>query len=66
MKVVLKDQVTQGFAVACGGPQAGQRLVPADDLHGWIEVPDEHVLTAVRGLVEMHPLLAFTEGIKKE
>ncbi|HUN36611.1 MAG TPA: ergothioneine biosynthesis protein EgtC [Trebonia sp.] len=36
---------------------------PSDDLPGWTEVPDEHVLTAVRGLVEMHPLSAFTEGI---
>jgi glutamine amidotransferase len=39
---------------------------PADDLPGWIEVPDEHVLTAVRGLVEMHPLSAFTEGITRK
>jgi glutamine amidotransferase len=65
-------------ATACGdtlwyrttsGPAAGADSVtvasePGDDLPGWTEVPDEHVLTAVRGLVEMHPLSAFTEGTK--
>ncbi len=29
---------------------------PTDDLPGWIEVPDEHVLTAIRGHAQMHPL----------
>jgi glutamine amidotransferase len=35
---------------------------PADDRPGWTQVPDEHVLTAVRGLVELYPLSAFREG----
>jgi glutamine amidotransferase len=39
---------------------------PGDDRPGWIEVPDEHVLTAVRGLVEMRPLTDFTEGTTRQ
>jgi gamma-glutamyl hercynylcysteine S-oxide hydrolase len=36
---------------------------PGDDLPGWTPVDDEHVLTAVRGLVEIHPLSEFAEGM---
>ncbi|HEX4833268.1 MAG TPA: ergothioneine biosynthesis protein EgtC [Trebonia sp.] len=50
-----------------GGDSVTVASEPSDDLPGWTEVPDQHVLTAVRGLVEVQPLSAATstatEGI---
>ena len=54
--------------VSAGSPEDSVTVAsePSDDSPGWTEVPDEQVLTAVRGLVEIHPLSAFTEGTSRQ